>query len=119
MRRAALSAIAATWRHEPHCDHAAAAALARFVARNVRPRHGLYSYLVWGWDTPEAAHLDAAPAFVLAPRPRHRRDRRRALTRHRTQLGAVITDSAKGFHLPSSMARAFPDTQVLFGPERP
>ncbi len=119
MRRAQLSAIAATWLHEPHCDHAAAAALAKAAARSLRPRPDFYGYLVWGWDAPEAARLSSAPAIVLAPQPRHRLRRRRALTRHRSQLGAVITDSPKGFRLPSSMARSVPDAQLLFGPQHP
>jgi LmbE family N-acetylglucosaminyl deacetylase len=119
MRRGRLSAIATTWTHEPHCDHAAAAALARNAARRTRPRPDLYGYLVWGWDKQEAAQLASARAVVLAPQPRHRRARRRALTRHRSQLGAVITDSPKGFRLPPSMAHTIPGVQLLFGPERP
>jgi len=118
MRRARLSAIAATWAYEPHCDHAAAAELAASTARRVRPRPDLYSYLVWGWDAPQAAGLASDPAIVLAPRPRHRLVRRRALSRHRSQLGALITDSEKGFQLPSSMARTIPTAQLLLGPIR-
>ncbi len=118
MRRARLSAIATTWLHEPHCDHAAASVLARAIARRVRPEPHIYEFLVWGWDRPEAATLSAAPALVLAPRAGHRRRRRRALTRHRSQLGAVITDSPEGFRLPPAMARALPGVQLLFGPAR-
>jgi LmbE family N-acetylglucosaminyl deacetylase len=119
MRRGRLSAIATTWSHEPHCDHAAAAALARAAARRARPQPGLYGYLVWGWDRPQAAKLASARAVVMTPQPRHRLARRRALTRHRSQLGAVITDSPKGFRLPPSMAKTVPGAQLLFGPERP
>ena len=69
MRRGRLSAIASTWLHEPHCDHAAASALARATARRVRPRPNLYEYLVWGWDRPEAGGLATDSAIVLAPQP--------------------------------------------------
>jgi LmbE family N-acetylglucosaminyl deacetylase len=116
MRRARLTAIAATWPLEPHCDHAAAAALASAAARRVRPRADLYWYLVWGWDRTEAAHLAADGATVLAPHPRHRRARRRALTRHRSQLGGIVADSPEGFRLPPSMANAVPGAQLLLGP---
>ncbi len=119
MRRGRLSAIATTWPHEPHCDHAAAAALARSAAGRARPQAQLYWYLVWGWDRPEAAGLSAKRGLVLAPRGRHRLARRRALSRHRSQLGALITDSPKAFRLPRSMAPAIPGAQLLFGPERP
>jgi LmbE family N-acetylglucosaminyl deacetylase len=117
MRRGRLDAIAATWRHEPHCDHAAAAELARAAARRVRPRAAVYEYLVWGWDRPEAARLARTGATVLAPRAIDRGARRRALTRHRSQLGAVITDSPEGFRLPPAMVDRFPGAQLLFGPQ--
>ncbi len=119
MRRLRLSAIATTWRHEPHCDHAAAAALARSTARRARPPIALYQYLVWGWDRPEAGDLAADRAIILTPQARHRQARRRALTRHRSQLGAVITDSPDAFRLPASMAQNIPGEQLLIGPERP
>jgi LmbE family N-acetylglucosaminyl deacetylase len=119
MRRARLCAIATTWAFEPHCDHAAAAALARATARCVGPQVQLYDYLVWGWSRPKAVALATERAVVLAPQARHRRARRRALTRHRSQLGAVIADSPKAFRLPPSMAPAIPGAQLLFGPVRP
>jgi len=119
MRLGRLCAIATTSACEPHCDHAAAASLARSAARRARPRPQLYEYLVWGWDRPEAASLASRQAAVLEPQPRHRRARRRALTRHRSQLGAMITDSPKGFQLPPSMAQPLPGAQLLFGPDRP
>jgi len=119
IRRARISAVATTWAGEPHCDHAAAAALARSAAQRVRRRVALYAYLVWGWDRPEAARLETDRAIVLTPRPRQRLARRRALTRHRSQLGALITDSPKGFQLPPSMAQTQPGAQLLFGPLRP
>jgi LmbE family N-acetylglucosaminyl deacetylase len=119
MRRDRLCAIATTWTHEPHCDHAAAAALAKSAARRAGPQVELYGYLVWGWDRPEAAGLARERALVLAPHARHRRARRRALSRHRTQLGAVITDSVEAFQLPPSMAQTVPGPQLLFGPQPP
>ncbi len=119
LRRGRRSAIATTWPHEPHCDHAAAADLARSAARRAGPSVRLYWYLVWGWDQPEAVSLAWQRARVLAPRPFDRRRRRAAMMRHRSQLGAVITDSPQGFRLPPSMAQARPGAQLLFGPERP
>ncbi len=119
MQRARLSAIAATWAEEPHCDHAAAADLAQATAHRVRPRPDLYSYVVWGWAAPQAARLATGPAILLTPRGPDRWARRRALTRHRSQLGALITDSPKAFRLPPSMAQTLPGAQLLLGPERP
>jgi len=119
MRRRRLCTIATTWPHEPHCDHATAADLAKTIARRARPPVQLFWYLVWGWDRPEAVGLAAERTIVLTPKARNRRARRRALTRHRSQLGAVITDSPDAFRLPPSMAPAIPGAQLLFGPARP
>lgn len=118
MRRARLSAIAATWAHEPHCDHVAAAALAGATADRVRPRPDVYAYLVWGWEAPEAAGLATRPAVVLPASAHHRWARRRALARHRSQLGALITDCPHAFRLPPFMAQTLPGAQLLLGPER-
>ncbi len=119
MRRRRASAIATTWAGEPHCDHAAAAALARSAARRAGPQAELYAYVVWGWDQPEAARLASDRAIVLESPARHRQARRRALTRHRSQLGGVITDSPEAFRLPPSMAQTLPGAQLLFGPLSP
>jgi len=96
-----IRSIAVTWHGEPHCDHEAAAKLAKAVARRLRVR--LYEYLVWGWTVPD---LDlqlrgrrTCAIDVASGRPRQRR----AIACHRTQTGTRISGARNPFRLPRSM----------------
>jgi LmbE family N-acetylglucosaminyl deacetylase len=99
------SAILAPWRHDPHCDHAAAARIAAETARIARVRH--LSYPVWGWTLPEDAPIDELPlggwrldvAAQLGAK-------RSAIAAHASQYGQVITDVPDGFRLPVELLRA-------------
>jgi LmbE family N-acetylglucosaminyl deacetylase len=94
------------WGGEAHCDHRAAAQLARDLATRwagARPIAEM-SYLVWGWAEAgliEAARLQrpwALPCRQTVPL------RRRALARHRTQLTDIIDDADRGFTIPAGLA---------------
>ena len=94
-----------TWRHDPHCDHEAAATIAQGLAR----RTGLpvMSYPVWGWTLPDEAEAPAPQAgFRLAVRAELAR-KQRAIQAHATQYGGVITDSLEGFTLPMHLLSVF------------
>jgi len=86
-----------TWERDPHCDHEAAAALARAV-RARRPGLRLWFYPIWGW------HLDPdAPLGDPAPRG-HRIDiahcleaKRSAIRAHASQMTRLIDDDPEGF----------------------
>lgn len=101
-RRDRTTALATTWRGEPHCDHAAAFVVAEAVARASRGRVALYQYLVWGWA--EAGMADGSRRLLLDAR-RSRRRRRAALARHRSQTQALIVDSLDAFRLSQPMIR--------------
>jgi LmbE family N-acetylglucosaminyl deacetylase len=103
---AACTAILAPWRHDPHCDHAAASVVAAAVAEAVGIKH--IAYPVWGWTLPVATAIPAAPgggfrldisAFLAA--------KRAAVKAHRSQYGALITDDPGGFRLPSELLSVF------------
>ena len=64
--------IFSTWRHDPHCDHVAAATLAEHVA--AREGIPLMSYPVWGWTLSDDTEGGRAAAARLPPR-HHRPDR--------------------------------------------
>jgi LmbE family N-acetylglucosaminyl deacetylase len=109
-----ITNLATTWPLEPHCDHAAAAALGQAVARRQRGRVRLYWCVVWGWTIPESRQLERTAALpILSPAAMTRR-RRAALAQHRSQLGGVVSDSPGGFRLPPAMKRTVADVQVLF-----
>jgi LmbE family N-acetylglucosaminyl deacetylase len=102
----------APWRHDPHCDHAAAHLLVCELAR----RTGLaaWSYPVWGWTLPEETELDAAPAGVRLDISRHLPAKRAAIAAHRSQHGGVITDDPDGFVLPADMLGYFDRPYEVF-----
>ncbi len=102
-------AVFASWRHDPHGDHAATWALAAAVVAALPPGTRLFAYPVWG-----LAHAHPVPGFPLPPPPLLaapprgvRLDiaprlaaKRRAISAHASQLGELIQDDAGGFRLP-------------------
>ena len=99
-----VTALAATALHEPHCDHAAAARLARAVTAWTGPAVSLFEYLVWS-DAPPAGARIALDTDPLDPAIRAL-----ALHAHRSQLTARI---GQGFRLPPHML-AMPERDRLY-----
>jgi LmbE family N-acetylglucosaminyl deacetylase len=102
----ACTAILAPWRHDPHCDHEAAALLASAVAAEVSIRH--VAYPVWGWTLPADTAIPAVPeaGFRLDIRcflPA----KRAAIQAHRSQYGELITDDPTGFRLSPGLLSVF------------
>ena len=89
LRRA--DAIAVTASDEPHCDHAAAFALAVAVSRAALRPIAVFEYVVWSEVAP------AGPVFTT--RPMRSGQRRAALAAHRSQMTPAFGD---GFRLPES-----------------
>jgi LmbE family N-acetylglucosaminyl deacetylase len=100
-RGLAPRSIWATWEREPHADHRAAARVADALAHRVSPSPRRLSYLVWGWQLPEAA----AAGLVLRLECAATIERRgAALGCHRTQTTDLIVDAAEGFCIPPELA---------------
>ncbi len=112
-RARGIRRIAVTWSGEPHCDHAAAAALAEAVGQRIAVR--VYHYLVWGWTVADVARrvrsLRVISIDTAAGRPRQRR----AMACHRSQRGGRIAGAAENFRLPNAMLRLLdrPTTLLL------
>jgi LmbE family N-acetylglucosaminyl deacetylase len=99
VRRYRIATVFAPWRFDPHCDHAATAALGEAVAHTSGVQLALYP--VWGWLLPQD---EALPLASIAGR---RLDiaaelpcKRRAIAAHRSQYAELITDDPKAFRLP-------------------
>jgi LmbE family N-acetylglucosaminyl deacetylase len=90
------------WSEEKHCDHMAAAGLARDLAGRLEPQPLTMDYLVWGWTM--AALARTAEKIWALDCPDTVDRRRRALARHRTQTSNVIVDADQGFQIPSQLA---------------
>ena len=102
----ACTAILATWRHDPHCDHQAASLAAAAVAGIAGIRH--VAYPVWGWTLPADTPIQQAPeagfrldigAFLAA--------KRAAIQAHQSQYGGMINDDPTGFRLPQNLLSVF------------
>jgi LmbE family N-acetylglucosaminyl deacetylase len=97
--------IFVTWQYDPHCDHEAAALLAKEVCRRC-PWLRLWAYPVWGWHLP-GGHPVPAPGptglrllveSVLA-------QKRAAIDAHVSQMTGMIDDDPDGFRFtPETLA---------------
>ena len=101
----AVGTICASWQHDPHGDHAAAARLAAAVAARLGARH--LAYPVWAWTVPDTADLPA-------PRDGARLDiaawlqlKRRAIDAHASQTSGLIADAPQGFRMSAAFRAWF------------
>lgn len=108
-----VSAMFATWAHDPHCDHAATATLARRAARVAGIT--LKFYPVWGWLLPpDDAFGEPVPTGARLDITRHLPAKRRAIAAHQSQYTDLITDSPNGFRLPSRLLDVFDAPYEVF-----
>jgi LmbE family N-acetylglucosaminyl deacetylase len=100
------SAILASWRHDPHCDHEAASLAAAAAAGITQVRH--VAFPVWGWtllsDAPVAARDAAGYRLDISA---FRSRKQQAIRAHKTQYGGLITDDPTGFRLPPGLLSVF------------
>ena len=101
-RDSAAGAIVVTWRHDPHCDHTASAAivdLARESLGDVR----VYHYPVWGWTLPPETEVGPRPEGLRLDVGAYTGAKRRAVMAHASQTTDLIADDPTGFRLERSM----------------
>ena len=84
-------AVFVTWRHDPHCDHKAAAAIVG-LARPRMPGVRVYEYPVWGWTLPPETEVGPAPYGLRLDVSAYRADqgpggRGARIADHRPDLG--------------------------------
>lgn len=101
-----ITTILATWCHDPHTDHKAAAAIAREVALRTGAR--LWFYPIWGWTLTSRSWLpsgagngvrvDIAPFLDL---------KRRAIGCHGSQVEGVTGMDARSFRLSGEFQALF------------
>jgi LmbE family N-acetylglucosaminyl deacetylase len=103
----------APWLHDPHCDHEAAALLARDAARRARCR--LLSYPVWGWLLPPDQPLPVKQVVgYKLPIAAHLQVKRSAVAAHASQYSTLIDDSPQGFRLPPELLSIFERPYEVF-----
>ncbi|WP_298967607.1 PIG-L family deacetylase [uncultured Methylobacterium sp.] len=105
-RESGATALFVTWAHDPHCDHEAAAALAR-LARARLDGVRLHAYPVWGWALPPDTEVGPAPRGARLAIEAHLPAKRAAVAAHRSQTTDLIADDPDGFRLEPAMIARF------------
>jgi LmbE family N-acetylglucosaminyl deacetylase len=105
--------VVASWEHDPHCDHLAAARIARVACRMTGAR--LLAYPVWGRILPPSRMIaqNAVRGFRLDVR-RHLGCKRAAIMAHRSQYAGLIDDDPGGFQLEAGFVEQFLTGEEVF-----
>ena len=111
LRRHGCRSLLAPWRHDPHCDHEAAARIADLAAASAQVP--LWSYPVWGRTLPADTAVTAASGVRLDT-ARWQAAKRRAIRSHRSQWDGLITDDAAGFQMPPAFMALFDTPHELY-----
>lgn len=112
-RAAGAGALFTTWAHDPHCDHAAAAAIAA-LARGRLPGIALHAYPVWGWTLPAETDVGRPPRGARLDVSVHLPAKARAIAAHRSQTTDLIADDPGGFRLEPAMLGRFAGPHEIF-----
>ena len=96
-----------TWEHDPHCDHEAAARLARAL-RQKNPTLRLWFYPVWGWHLPPSQEVVApAPVGYRLDIKEVLAQKRAAIAAHVSQMTDLIDDDPEGFRFDEKSLAPF------------
>lgn len=95
-------AIFVTWRHDPHCDHEAAAAIVDLVRERLAGIRVL-AYPVWGWTLPPDRDVGEPGSGLRLDVSAVQAVKRQAVLAHRSQCSDLIADDPQGFRLAGEM----------------
>ena len=102
----AAGAVCVTWRHDPHCDHLAAARL----IEQARERLGatrIYEYPIWGWTLPDVTEVGTGPSGWRLDIAAQVAVKSAAVAAHRSQTTDLVADDPEGFRLDATMLERF------------
>jgi LmbE family N-acetylglucosaminyl deacetylase len=98
--------VFATWQHDPHGDHGAAAKLAEEACRRTGARH--LAYPIWAWTLEDSHEMAGPPRGLRLDITRVLASKRRAIAAHASQVSPLIdVDDATGFVMPADMRALF------------
>lgn len=104
--RVQARSLLTTWRHDPHCDHEAAALLGAAAAQAAGVR--FLTAPVWGWTLPDDAPLpDPLPAAIWLDVAAYLPAKRRAIAAHVSQTTGLIDDLPDRFRLDPAFLALF------------
>lgn len=111
-REVAAGAVCVTWQHDPHCDHAACAALVAALRAKL-PGVRLLAYPIWGLTLPPDTEVGPAPRGLRLAVHSHVAAKAAAIAAHRSQTTDLI-DDAPGFRLTPEMIARFTGGDEIF-----
>jgi LmbE family N-acetylglucosaminyl deacetylase len=104
-----------TWHHDPHCDHKAAAKVAR-ATKLLIPALNIWAYPIWGWHLDPAQDVGAAPEGFRLDIVHEADAKRRAIAAHRSQMTNLIHDDPDGFRFNANTLVPFLTSfEVFYG----
>jgi LmbE family N-acetylglucosaminyl deacetylase len=107
IRRSGAGSLFVTWENDPHCDHEAAAELAKAV-RRMDPAVKLWAYPIWGWHIDADTELNQPPPTAYRLDISQYRDRKlRAIAAHASQMTDLISDDPNGFRFDEASLAPF------------
>jgi LmbE family N-acetylglucosaminyl deacetylase len=100
------STVVVSWRHDPHCDHEAAAAIAESACRRTGAK--LLAYPVWGLTLASDTLIDEPPIMGFRlDIARYLPAKHAAIRAHRSQYAGIIADDPGGFQMPPEFIDMF------------
>jgi LmbE family N-acetylglucosaminyl deacetylase len=112
-RYARARSIFVTWRHDPHCDHQAAYAIAR-IAQRETSNSRLFEYPIWGRSLADEDVVSLTLGGYRLNAAEWRARKRAAILRHRSQLSDLIDDDPSGFRLSATDLVRFDRSDEVF-----
>jgi LmbE family N-acetylglucosaminyl deacetylase len=108
------SAILATWRRDPHCDHQAAWRIA-LIAKQLLPVDvALIAYPIWGWSLLSQTQLPASPKgwrlSIGSAMPR----KESAIQAHRSQISHLVENDPPVLVLTEEILARFREPYEIF-----
>lgn len=107
-----IGTVCATWHHDPHGDHVAAARLAAALCRRIGARH--LAYPVWAWTLPDDAEMPAPAGGARLDIAGYLPLKRRAIDAHASQTTSLIADSPRGFRMSRGFRALFEQPWEVF-----
>ncbi len=107
IRRSGAGSLFVTWEKDPHCDHEAAAELAKAV-RRMDPAVKLWAYPIWGWHIDADTELNQpSPTAYRLDISQYRDRKLRAIAAHASQMTDLISDDPNGFRFDETSLAPF------------
>jgi LmbE family N-acetylglucosaminyl deacetylase len=107
VEEARAKSLFVSWEHDPHCDHEAAARMARAVQRR-NPAVKLWFYPIWGWHLDPETRLEATvPRGYRIDITPWLEAKHAAIRAHASQMTGLIVDDPCGFRFDAETIAPF------------